>query len=167
MSAPRLRRMHAADVPAVLDIERTSYTMPWSEITFRGLLTREDAELIVAVLDAQVVGYVICWMVADQAELGNVAVASRHRGRGIGALLVEAALEAAARRGALEIFLEVRPSNRTARELYLRYGFREVGRRKHYYSLPAEDAIVMRRALPAASTKAGPGTTSDLKTETT
>jgi [ribosomal protein S18]-alanine N-acetyltransferase len=166
MTVPDVRRMTAADLPAVLEIERASYSMPWSEITFRGLLSRTDAEMSVAEVGGAVAGYVICWMVADQAELGNVAVASPYRGRGLGARLVESALEVTAARGAREIFLEVRPSNRTARDLYERYGFREVGRRRGYYSVPAEDAIVMRRPLTGRAADPDFPGRADLRTET-
>jgi [ribosomal protein S18]-alanine N-acetyltransferase len=147
VSGPVIRRMAAEDVPTVMQIERASYTMPWSEITFRGLLSRTDAELVVAVVDGVIAGYAVFWMVVDQAELGNVAVDVAYRSRGLGAHLVETAAGRAASRGAREIFLEVRPSNSTARQLYERHDFREVGRRRHYYTLPTEDAIIMRRDL--------------------
>lgn len=144
---PRLRPMRFADLAPVLAIEVASYTMPWSEATFRGLLRRRDAELVVAEAGGGVVGYTATWYVVDQAELGNVAVAEAWRGQGVGALLVEYALRNAARRGTREVFLEVRPTNVSARRLYERFGFHQVGRRSRYYSQPTEDALVMRRAL--------------------
>jgi [ribosomal protein S18]-alanine N-acetyltransferase len=147
LAVPRVRPMRFPDLPAVLAIEVASYGMPWSEATFRGLLRRRDAELVVAEADGAVVGYTAAWYVVDQAELGNVAVAAAWRGRGVGALLVEHALQSAARRGTREMFLEVRPTNFTARRLYERFGFRQVGRRSRYYSQPTEDALVLRRAL--------------------
>jgi [ribosomal protein S18]-alanine N-acetyltransferase len=144
---PRIRSMTHADLDRVMEIELESYAMPWSEATFRGLLRRRDAELVVVEIGETIVGYTASWYVLDQAELGNVAVAADRRGRGLGALLVESALLRAERWGAREIFLEVRPSNRFARRLYERFGFLEVGRRANYYSRPEEDALVMRRAL--------------------
>jgi ribosomal-protein-alanine N-acetyltransferase len=140
----RIRPMVAADLPVVMDIENRSYSMPWSETTFRGLLRRPDADLVVAESRGLLVGYAVTWFVVDQAELGNVAVAQAWRRRGIGARLVEAVLERACERGAREVFLEVRPSNATAQRLYDRYGFKEVGRRRNYYAEPPEDAVVMR-----------------------
>lgn len=139
-----LRDMMAADVPAVVAIERASYTMPWSDATFRGLLRRRDAEMVTAEADGVVIGYAAFWCVVDQGELGNVAVSAAWRGRGIGARLVEEILRRAARRGVQEVFLEVRPSNSVARQLYERLGFHPVGRRRNYYQAPAEDAIVLR-----------------------
>jgi ribosomal-protein-alanine N-acetyltransferase len=142
-----IRRMTAADLSDVLDVEFDSYSMPWGEATFRGLLRRTDAELIVAEANGVLVGYAACWFVIDQGELGNVAVARDWRCRGIGARLVDCVLERATARGARELFLEVRPSNTTAQRLYERFGFENVGRRRNYYISPTEDAIVMRRVL--------------------
>jgi ribosomal-protein-alanine N-acetyltransferase len=139
-----LRDMTGADVPAVVAIERASYTMPWSEATFRGLLRRRDAEMVSAEADGALIGYAAFWCVVDQGELGNVAVSSDWRGYGIGARLVQEIIRRAGRRGVRELFLEVRPSNTVARRLYDRLGFRPVGRRRNYYQAPVEDAIVLR-----------------------
>lgn len=144
----RVRAMRPEDLTAVMAIEKASYSMPWGEATFRGLLRRADSDLIVAEAAGQPVGYAVAWFVVDQAELGNVAVAQDWRGRGIGARLLEEVLDRAARRGMREIFLEVRPSNLVAQRLYERHGFREVGRRRNYYLEPSEDALVMRSPVP-------------------
>lgn len=143
-----LRDMTPADVPGVVSIENASYSVPWSEATFRGLLRRRDAEMIVAAKGDDVAGFSAFWFVVDQGELGNVAVSPSWRGRGVGARLVAEMLRRAARRGVREVFLEVRPTNTTARRLYERFGFHEVGRRKNYYQEPVEDALVMRRDVP-------------------
>lgn len=142
-----LRDMTAEDIDAVVTIERASYSVPWSEATFRGLLRRRDAELVVAQAGREVAGYAAFWCVVDQGELGNVAVAEAWRGRGLGALLVADVVRRAARRGIRELFLEVRPSNTVARSLYERFGFAPAGRRRNYYQEPVEDALVLRRPV--------------------
>jgi ribosomal-protein-alanine N-acetyltransferase len=147
----RIRRMSADDLPVIMTIETSSYTVPWSEATFRGLLRRADADLVVAEFDGVPIGYACSWFVIDQGELGNVAVAEPWRNRGVGAKLVETVLERALERGAREMFLEVRPSNAAAQRLYEAFGFREVGRRRNYYAEPPEDALVMRRAVQPAA----------------
>ena len=143
----QLREMNAADLPIVVAIERASYSVPWSEATFRGLLRRRDADLVVAVANDAVVAYACFWCVVDQGELGNVAVAKGWRGRGLGARLLTEIIQRAAQRGVREVFLEVRPSNAVARRLYDRFGFMPVGRRRNYYQEPVEDALVLRRAV--------------------
>lgn len=149
-----IRAMHEGDLDVVLRIELASYSVPWSEPTFRGLLRRGDAELIVAAADGAPVGYAVFWQVLDQGELGNVAVDPEWRGRGVGQRLVQEVIARARVRGVRELFLEVRPSNDTARTLYQNLGFTAVGRRRAYYQAPVEDAVVMRALL--ASEPQGP-----------
>ena len=139
--------MRAADLPQVMLIEFATFTMPWSEATFRGLLRRRDSDLIVADIKGEIAGYAVFWAVMDQGELGNVAVDDDHRGKGIGSKLIEAILDRAEERGVREIFLEVRKSNLRAQDLYKDFGFTEVGRRKNYYLEPLEDALVMKKEL--------------------
>lgn len=142
-----IRPMASEDLERIVEIENECYSVPWSEATFRGLLRRRDADVVAAVADGAIVGYAAFWCVLDQGELGNVAVTQAWRGRGIAAVLIEEILRRADRRGVAEVFLEVRPSNTTARRLYERFGFAQVGRRRNYYQRPTEDAIVMRRPV--------------------
>ena len=107
-------------------------------------MRRADTDLVGAERDRRLVGYAVCWTVVDQSELGNVAVAEEARGAGIGRALVEAVVERVRARGSRECFLEVRESNQVAQALYRDMGFEVVGRRKAYYALPLEDALVMR-----------------------
>ena len=141
----RVRRAREADLAGILEIEVQSFSTPWKEATFRGLMKRTDTDLLVAeAAEGGVAGYVACWTVIDQSELGNVAVAPPWRGRGVGGALVDEVIDRIRARGAGECYLEVRASNAAAQSLYSRRGFEVVGRRPRYYSLPTEDALVMR-----------------------
>ena len=142
-----IRKMRSGDLPRVMEIELATFTMPWSEATFRGLLRRTDSDLFVAERGSTVIGYAVFWSVTDQGELGNVAVSPQYRGKGIGTKLVEAVLERALEKGVREVFLEVRKSNLGAQNLYKAFGFFEVGKRRNYYLEPLEDALVMKRVL--------------------
>ncbi len=148
MEEVTVRRMEGPDLTRVMEIERVSYTMPWTESTFRGLLRRADADLLVAeTAEGALAGYAVAWAVLDQGELGNIAVAPEWRHRGIAHRLLDAMIRREQERGVKELFLEVRVSNSNARQLYLSYGFRDVGRRRNYYLEPVEDALVMRKDL--------------------
>lgn len=148
MEEVQIRQMGAADLARVMEIEVQSYSMPWTETTFRGLLRRADADLFVAqTAVGGLAGYAVFWAVLDQGELGNVAVAPEWRQRGVARRLLDAVVARAAERRVRELFLEVRVSNSTARRLYESYGFREVGSRRKYYLEPVEDALVMRKDL--------------------
>jgi len=144
----RLRPMTAADLDRVEAIERASFTNPWKKRTFRNLLGRDGTELWVAELpDGGIAGYLVLWFAADEGELADLAVAERYRGRGLGAHLLDHAVELARSRGVGSLFLEVRFSNKKAEELYRSRGFQVVTVRHEYYREPTEDALVMLKSL--------------------
>jgi ribosomal-protein-alanine N-acetyltransferase len=140
--------MEARDVERVAALEARSFSSPWQAGTFLRLLGRPGAELwVMEDAGGEVVAYAVLWCVLDQAELANIAVVPEARGRGLGGLLLDHLVEVARERGVRSVFLEVRDSNRIARELYAGRGFREVGRRKGYYDSPPEDARVLELRL--------------------
>jgi len=140
--------MRATDVEAVVAIETEAFTSPWSAETFTNLLDRPGLELLVLEDEREgVIGYAVLWCILDQGELANVAVTPRLRGRGLGAHLLARVLEVARARGVEMVFLEVRPSNERAVDLYRRFGFTDIGRRKAYYEHPKEDALIMSARL--------------------
>jgi ribosomal-protein-alanine N-acetyltransferase len=144
----RVRRMVAADVEQVVGIEADAFSSPWSAETFSSLLGRPGLELLVLEDEREgVIGYAVLWCVLDQGELANVAVTPGLRGQGLGAHLLSRVLDVARERGIETMFLEVRASNAKALELYRRFGFSDVGRRKGYYDHPREDALIMAAKL--------------------
>ena len=140
-----------ADLGAIAKIERAAFSDPWSERSFREALSQPAIFFVAARSDGgDVLGYVVAWFVADEGQIANLAVAPAGWGRGIGRALLTSALQEAVSRGATDVYLEVRDSNYRARRLYGSCGFREVGRRRNYYRLPVEDAVVLRRTLTQA-----------------
>ena len=142
-----VRAMRLADLDEVMVIERRSFSAPWEESTFRGLMRRPSAALLVAETDDELTGYSVMWFAADEGELGDIAVVPERRGEGIGRRLLRESISVAASRGTRSLYLEVRESNDVARRLYENVGFSVVGVRKQYYTEPVEDAIVMRLNL--------------------
>jgi ribosomal-protein-alanine N-acetyltransferase len=146
-----IRRACASDVDPIARIEAGSYANPWRPETFRSLLHRDGARVLVAdAPDAGVVGYAVFWWVKDQAELANIAVVKDARGRGIGGALLDRALEEAGALGVASVFLEVRVSNQAAHRLYQSRGFTRISTRTGYYQNPREDAWVLVKTLGAA-----------------
>lgn len=139
----------SADLAAIAELEKESFSDPWSLKSFQAVI----GELHVYMGAAResdssaIVGYVVAWFAADQGEIANIAVAASVQRRGIGAALLDAAITEGRFRGATRIFLEVRESNEAARALYASRGFGEIGRRKGYYRHPQEDAIVLMYQL--------------------
>lgn len=136
------------DLAAIHAIECASFGDPWSLEGFRDLIDHPRAKMEVAVSESgEVKGYAVAWYVADESEIANLAVAPDARRRGVGALLLDRILRAAAEFGAKTVFLEVRESNEAARKLYEAREFEVAGKRNQYYKKPDEDALIMRRKL--------------------
>jgi [ribosomal protein S18]-alanine N-acetyltransferase len=144
----KIRPAITADLPAVVETERASFTTPWSERTFVSLVSN-DSVLFRVVEDyaGNVIGHGVVWWVLDEAELANLAVAPRARRAGVGRRLLDALLAEVALRGVTRVFLEVRESNTAAQELYAGRGFEPVGVRRDYYLRPREDARVLKLEL--------------------
>lgn len=139
------RKMTPDDADAVARVEATCFPVPWSRESFWREASNENTSYILAIDAAtgDFIGYAGCWIVADEAQITNVAILPSYRGCGAGTRLFAASIEAALARGATAMTLEVRPSNAPALALYHHFGFTEAGRRKHYYSDNGEDAIIM------------------------
>ena len=141
------RPMEVADVERVAELEARAFSTPWRADTFRTLLERPGAELVVLEIDGTFAGYAVLWCILDQGELANIAIDDRFRGRGFGGALLDHVLALARSRGVQTLFLEVRAGNRAAAGLYASRGFSEIGRRKGYYDEPPEDARVLQKRL--------------------
>lgn len=137
------------DLTAIAELEKGAFSDPWSLASFESVLAEPAAYFAVArETETDVIsGYVVAWFAADEGEIANLAVREPTRRRGIGSALLDGALAEGSRRGAENMYLEVRESNEAARMLYASRGFEEIGRRRGYYRRPVEDAIVLRREL--------------------
>ncbi|MCL5957950.1 MAG: ribosomal protein S18-alanine N-acetyltransferase [Chloroflexi bacterium] len=90
-----------------------------------------------------IIGYGGLWLMIDEAHITTLAVKPEHRGHGVGELLLVGLIETAIEMNASWVTLEVRVSNYVAQNLYRKYGFKETGIRRHYYSDNGEDALIM------------------------
>ena len=148
-----IQRVTERELVEIVELEKTSFSDPWSLASFLSVL-REPAAFFAAArdgLDAQLAGSVVAGFVVDEGEIANLAVRAPTRRRGIGAALLDAALDEGRRRGTTAIYLEVRDSNVAGKALYASRNFAEVGRRRRYYRNPVEDAIVLRRVTDVDS----------------
>ncbi len=144
-----IRPMQLDDIAQVHAIDKLSFSLPWSERSFRFELTENEsasawvAETGLPDESRSVVGMIVIWLVVDEAHIGTIAVHPDFRGRGIGRRLLAASLLEMGKKGALQAFLEVRRSNLPAQALYRRFGFVVVGIRPRYYRDNNEDALLM------------------------
>ncbi len=134
-------------LPQIQRIEQQSFSVPWTEQMLRVQLAPDSHVFLTAETRDAVVGYVGMMYVLDEGYISNVAVHPEFRRRGAADALLDA-LEARARALKLSFLtLEVRESNAPAVALYQKHGYRIVGRRKHYYEKPTEDALLMTLTL--------------------
>ena len=140
-----LRPEHINDMER---IEVECFSVPWSREALEDELDNPYARYVVCTdPNGKVVGYIGSRIVLDSADITNVAVRPQYRRQGIGYDLVTRMLEQMAGLGVTSVLLEVRESNLPAQNCYARAGFTVVGRRKNYYELPKEDALLMGREL--------------------
>lgn len=140
-----VQESHLAEV---LQIERDTFSLPWSYTGFKAELDSPDSHFTVAVANGEVVGFCILRIFVDEGEIFNIAVKKEYRGLKIGDILLRNALEHADRVGVRSTFLEVRESNLPALNLYRKQGFEALCIRKDYYDEPTENAVIMRRNTP-------------------
>ena len=145
---PALRPMKPEDLDAVARIEAAAYEFPWTQGIFRDCL-RASYGCWVLAQHSDVVGYGVIGVAAGEAHILNVCIAPEQQGRGHGRRLMLRLIDLARWHQAQRIFLEVRPSNPKAIQLYDDLGFNEIGRRPIYYPgrHGREDAIVMAMEL--------------------
>lgn len=151
--ALRIRPMLDRDIPEVLTIERRSYNFPWSAGIFQDCLR---VGYCCWVLDTDsrsgLAGYGIMSVAVKESHILNVCIAPEVRRQGYARTLMAHLLHTAVDHSATIAYLEVRPSNQSARTLYEALGFRHVGTRRAYY--PArkgrEDALVLSISLSTA-----------------
>lgn len=98
-------------------------------------------------LSGMVVGFAGIMLIADEAELLNIAVTPSFRGQGIGQMLLDKMITEAARKAIRRLLLEVRKGNVSAIQFYNKNHFQKLGERKNYYSHPKEDAVIMERKI--------------------
>jgi ribosomal-protein-alanine N-acetyltransferase len=144
-----LSPMTQDNLDAVIAIEQTAYSHPWTRGNFRDSLNPLfEAQCLW--LDGELLGYFLAMHGVEEMHLLNITVAPAHQGQGWGHMMLDALSLMSRHAGAQWLWLEVRQSNQRALQVYARYGFKQISIRKDYY--PAgrqqrEHAVVMSLKL--------------------
>lgn len=139
-----IREMTLDDVDQVLEVERSSFSTPWTtDIFYREIVDNEHAYYFVIEWDKKIVGYVGVWIVLDDAQITNIAILPEYRGMKLGEKLFGFIMHLLQSLNVERLSLEVRVSNIAAQKLYRKFGLVPGGIRKNYYTDSGEDAIVM------------------------
>ena len=148
MSEITMGLMTVEDVDAVHEIEVACFRTPWSKKSFYDEVTQNAcARYMVVREDGVAIAYAGVWFVLNEGHITNIAVRPDRRGMGYGEMVTRGMIQLAADSGMTWMTLEVRRSNRAARSLYEKLGFKEIGCRKRYYE-NTEDAILMALEEP-------------------
>ena len=142
----RIVNMTKDHVAQVAELEKVCFgSAAWSENSVASEVDNPLSIWLVAVEDAEVLGYVGSQTVMDETDMMNIAVHPDYRCRGIAEELVNTLVTALKEKGSHCLTLEVRASNAPAIRLYEKHGFLQVGLRKNYYHNPKEDALILRK----------------------
>ena len=138
--------MRKTDLQAVAEIERQSFSDPWSPSAFREAIGRKNSHSYFRVVRCHQVpvAYVNYWLILDEAHIVNFAVSPAYRRTGLGRYLLAKSLEGIRDQGGRRVHLEVRLSNIPAQNLYRQLGFRLIHVRRRYYQDNGEDACVFQ-----------------------
>lgn len=142
------RRMRTADLSEVASLEKSLYSFPWSLGNFRDSVNA-GYDCWVVTSGQGVIGYSVLMIALDEAHLLNFAVTSEWQNQGIGRAFLAHMVQVAKQAGCLIVYLEVRPSNLSARHLYRTAGFQQIAIRPDYYPALSgrEDALFLGLTL--------------------
>jgi len=132
-----IRPMEEKDLQQVLEIEKNSFSRPWTHNDFLASLKPPNI-YIVAEVNEEIAGYCGLWGVAGEGQINNVAVSTKYRNKGIAFAMLTHLIYLGREQGLGEYTLEVRKSNLPAISVYHKLGFLDEGLRKNYY-----DALIM------------------------
>ena len=144
----RIVDVNAEHISQIAGLEEQCFSSSWTEEQLRSQLKDDRHEFIAAVRgDGTVLAYVGMMYILDEGYISNVAVSPEYRRQGIADRVIESLVDICCSLKLSFVTLEVRAGNKAAISLYSKQGFLPVGRRKNYYDLPKEDAILMTKYL--------------------
>ena len=139
-----IRRMELKDISEVVEIDRSSFTLPWTERSFKyEVQENRAARCWVTVEDERVASMLVLWVIVDEAHIATIATHPQFRRRGLAKRMLIKSLVSAREDGVRKALLEVRARHVIAQKIYCDIGFVEVGRRPMYYRDNGEDAVLM------------------------
>ena len=138
-----IRAMQAEDLEAVVRTESQIFSRPWSRKGFEDALRQKETIYLVAYEKEILAGYCGLLQSFDEADITNVAVVEKFRGKGVATELLEQLFLRGYERGIENFTLKVRVGNAPAIHLYEKLGFERSGIRPNFYEKPKEDALIM------------------------
>lgn len=142
-----VRKMRLSDLATIKDILLSDFDDFWNYNIFASELNNENSTYIVAILNNEIVGFAGIWQVIDEAHITNIVTKKNYRGQGIGTILLENLITLCKNSTVIKsLTLEVNEKNTIAQELYKKFDFQVLGKRKKYYN-NENDAVIMTLQL--------------------
>ncbi len=140
----KIKSIERKHIQSIAKLEKECFTQFWSENAILESFVA-GTKFFVAEKNSKVIGYIGINCVCDEGYITNVAVFQKYRNMGVATLLIDRCVRLARELSLKFVSLEVRPSNVNALSLYEKLGFVCEGRRKDFYQMPKEDALIMTR----------------------
>ena len=137
-----IRKAVVSDSGIIADIEKECFSSPWSVNQIAEEIVKENVVFLSAEINNVLCGYVSGQLILDEFYISNIAVTNAFRGRGVASLLLDKLINELQNKVCSFVTLEVRESNNSARRLYEKFGFSNLGIRKDFYSAPKENACI-------------------------
>jgi len=145
-----LRAAHRSEAGAIATMSRLhveyGLNWRWTPARVRRYIRDSETMVLVASMDGVIEGFAIMKFRDDEAHLFLLAVQPKARKSGIGRALLEWLEKSCRTAGMQQIRLELRASNRAAKQFYERMGFRFVSQVAQYYDR-REAAVIMAKSL--------------------
>lgn len=144
-----VRELKVEDSAAVAEMEQQIFSDPWSEKSVMETVQQKRSVCFAAEKAGHILGYLLVYHAADEAEIARIAVQKEARRQGAAGKLMQALEHYCEEHKMEKLLLDVRESNEAARSFYTKNGFVEDGIRQGFYTNPSEDAVLMSRQLGA------------------
>lgn len=142
-----VRELKVEDSAAVAEMEQQIFSDPWSEKSVMETVQQKQSVCFAAEKAGHILGYLLVYHAADEAEIARIAVQKEARRQGAAGKLMQALEHYCEEHKMEKLLLDVRESNEAARSFYTKNGFVEDGIRQGFYVNPSEDAVLMSRQL--------------------
>lgn len=144
-----VRELKVEDSAAVAEMEQQIFSDPWSEKSVMETVQQKQSVCFAAEKAGHILGYLLVYHAADEAEIARIAVQKEARRQGAAGKLMQALEHYCEEHKMEKLLLDVRESNEAARSFYTKNGFVEDSIRQGFYTNPSEDAVLMSRQLGA------------------
>ena len=140
------------DLDKILTIDHAAFKRPWHRKSFLEELAFDNAynyAVRAQLVDQrmEIIAYVFLRILLTEMHILRIAVAKEFQDRGVATWLLQQCFRLAKQKKVYSVFIEVRPTNKSAIALYRKSGFQLLGSRPRYYPETGEDALVMVKHL--------------------